>query len=293
MRASSPITGVTSWTTQSAIDISSKLPTARTYYVKLAAWLTTPDGITSGPYQIGFDNIQLSWSAMGSASLPTTRPTIQGSGFTADGGVGFWTTFTQVAQLNGGQIYYQLTGDEGVTWKYWNGSAWITAGTNQYNTAAVVNTALPNFATSTGILNYRAFLVSNGTQDVRLDDVSIGYGESVGLAYAQEGMFESSAFNTGAQSSFNFLSWNEIVPSSAEDIQIQLATAPDVSGVPGTWSAWRGSTGDGTFYDSPSLWTLPLNAGYNGNQWVKYRVILSGDGSQTPTLNDIMINYTP
>jgi len=89
------------------------------------------------------------------------------------------------------------------------------------------------------------------------------------------------------------LSWLENIPAGSFDIQVQLATAPDAGGAPGTWSSWLGPTGAGSFYQSGQEILIPVSNNHNDDQWVKYKVILTGDGSNTPVLEEIKINYTP
>ena len=113
------------------------------------------------------------------------------------------------------------------------------------------------------------------------------------IGYKTSGYLISSAFNTGNASAFNLLSWLENIPAGSFDIQVQLATAPDAGGAPGTWSSWLGPTGAGSFYQSGQEILIPVSNNHNDDQWVKYKVILTGDGSNTPVLEEIKINYTP
>ena len=61
--SSGQISGTTGWTNTGAIDITSKVTTARTYYLKVVAYLKSPAS-PSGTYSatVGFDNIQVAWS---------------------------------------------------------------------------------------------------------------------------------------------------------------------------------------------------------------------------------------
>ncbi|MDO8336329.1 MAG: hypothetical protein Q7T74_06135, partial [Candidatus Saccharibacteria bacterium] len=106
-----------------------------------------------------------------SSSRPTIRPA---TSFSVTE-ISRWTNFSETAVKAGtGQIYYQLSGDNGSTWYYWNNSTWAVAGALNYNLATVVNTNINTFATTTAQIMFKAFLVSNGTDQVRLDSVSIG-----------------------------------------------------------------------------------------------------------------------
>tara|TARA_Y100000310_G_scaffold341374_2_gene440311 strand:- start:5103 stop:5270 length:168 start_codon:yes stop_codon:yes gene_type:complete len=54
-----------------------------------------------------------------------------------------------------------------------------------------------------------------------------------------------------------------------------------------------GPTGAGSFYDDGAEILIPLTNGHNDDQWLKYKLFLSGDGLDTPIFQEIKINYTP
>ncbi len=117
-----------------------------------------------------------------------------------------------------------------------------------------------------------------------------------GGAYYTSAELESSAFQAGAQSNFNIIEWSESLPGGNFEIQFQIKTAPDSSGSPGAWSAtWCGPEGEDG--DSDDYFTNAageyISTDHNGDQWIKYKVFLSGDGTNTPVLEDITIDYTP
>ncbi len=86
-----------------------------------------------------------------------------------------WTGFIEVATKNGGEIYYQLSDDAGVTWKYWNGSAWTLSGLTHFNTAADINSNIESFPTLTGSILFKAKLVSDCAHDMQMLNVSVDY----------------------------------------------------------------------------------------------------------------------
>lgn len=174
--SSATIIGTSGWASVSNLDVSSKVTAVGTYYLKVAMWVETP-GSTSGPFTVGYDNVSLNWSKtthVFASDSPSINPT---SSLTMTKTVS-WDSFTETATKNGGEIYYQLTGDNGTTWKYWTGAAWATAGASNYNTATIVNTNIGTFATSSNQINFKAFLSGDGTQQVILDNVAIGYTEN-------------------------------------------------------------------------------------------------------------------
>ena len=93
----------------------------------------------------------------------------------------------------------------------------------------------------------------------------------------------------GNSSPVQAIEWDEVLPTIMEDIKLEVSTAPDNGGSPGVWSGWYGATGGGTFFTNASG-TL-ISTDLNDNQWVRYRASLTGDGSDTPILKEIRINY--
>ena len=85
--------------------------------------------------------------------------------------------FSESATKNGGEIRYQLSNNGGATWHWWNGAVWALAaeGYAEANTAVVVNQRIRNFPVGAGAVVFKAYLHSDGTNDVRLDAVTIRY----------------------------------------------------------------------------------------------------------------------
>lgn len=83
--------------------------------------------------------------------------------------------FTESSTKNGGEIKYQLSNDDGSTWYWWNGSSWTTtiSGYSESNTASEVDAHIAVFPIGAGLLNFKAFLHSNGSQLVKLDTIDI------------------------------------------------------------------------------------------------------------------------
>ena len=89
------------------------------------------------------------------------------------------TTFTQTLGAgNAGTVTYQISNDDGTTWYYWTGAAWAaTTETDGTETASAtdINTSIATFDTDGGDFLFRAYLNSNGSQQVELDQVDIDY----------------------------------------------------------------------------------------------------------------------
>ncbi|HAO52160.1 TPA: hypothetical protein DCQ85_01690 [Candidatus Magasanikbacteria bacterium] len=233
-------------------------------------------------------------------SYDTTNPSVTSVSNKSHSASAF-TSFEEVANKDGGQIYYQLS-DNGSTWKYWNGTSWSTAGSTNYNTADIVNNNIASFSTTTGQISVKAILSSDGTQHVQLDDLKIFYdsgsdqagaggsGAGSGGGFATSTYFISSAFDMGDVSPAQYLEWDEDLTACTDcSIKIQVSTAPDNGGVPGTWTPWYGVTGADAYFVDYFGSIVPNYL--NGRRFVRYRVELLGDGTSTPVFKEMRINY--
>lgn len=91
-----------------------------------------------------------------------------------------WTGFIETANKNGGEIYYALSGDGGLAWLYWNGSAWTDVGAENGNTAVEINDHISSFPvtlteTGAGTLMFRAKFISDCANDVLLLSLTADY----------------------------------------------------------------------------------------------------------------------
>lgn len=113
--------------------------------------------------------------------------------------------------------------------------------------------------------------------------------------YKQSGILYSSAYNVSS-GILNAISWSGNIPvcSPACSITFQIKTAPDNAGVPGEWkSTWCGPEGndlDEDDYYTNATGTI-IHIDHNGDNWVKYRALLTGDTKSTPILEHVEINY--
>lgn len=105
-----------------------------------------------------------------SSDLPTVFKTT-GSGIANAEFISFGET---LGGNNEGTILYQLS-DDGINWLYWDGSLWSSAGAGDYNTEAECEANILNFDSSNDIIYIKAFLISDGTEKVELDENQTGY----------------------------------------------------------------------------------------------------------------------
>ncbi|XOU94294.1 MAG: type IV pilus modification PilV family protein [Candidatus Kerfeldbacteria bacterium] len=272
------------------LDISSDIAVAGTYYVKLVVWITTGTQ-NKGPFDVGFDEAIVYWEKTGSGgSYPTTNPTIKPTNSFASVDIDTWTGFQETAIKNGGEIYYQLSDDDGSTWQYWNGSSWaIVAGVTDYNIATVVNTNIPTFPATTQQLMFKAFLSSDGTQLVGLNNVMVEYTVIGGTGYFMTGTFESSNYDTGViDTVYNYIDWSADIPIGTQ-LQWQIRTADiEVNLITATWV---GSDGTGVTFYSTIGEIIEVDPLASGVRWIQCKAYLNGDSVVTPIINDITIDY--
>lgn len=119
----------------------------------------------------------------------------------------------------------------------------------------------------------------------------LNYHSSGGLTYSTLGALVSSAFNLGAPGKIQVIEWSSSLPTTATAIKLQVRAAPDAGGLPGVWSSWYGAGGPNTYFTASDGGLISRDL--NNNQWVQYRAELSSDGSDTPVLTKVKVNYKP
>ncbi|MBN2838777.1 MAG: prepilin-type N-terminal cleavage/methylation domain-containing protein [Fusobacteriaceae bacterium] len=142
------------------------------------------------------------------------------------------------------------------------------------------------------ILDENSFYSSFNIQaDDTLDLLEIATG-----TLAVNGYLESSFFGPVDIGVFSTISWEENIPSECPDcyVKVQIKTAEDYLGEPANWSnTWCGPEGeDGDeedFFDSSEGNLISIE--HNGDKWIKYKIILGGDGLNTPEIENLKIYY--
>jgi hypothetical protein len=117
------------------------------------------------------------WLNQGSTTYPSTSPYLEP--ITAQTFTATIDSFTHtLGSGNQGTVTYQVSTDNGTTWSYWDGAAWTTTtatdGT-QTSSPTDINTNIATLDTDGGDFLWRAYLNSDGTQAVELDQVDISY----------------------------------------------------------------------------------------------------------------------
>lgn len=124
---------------------------------------------------------------------------------------------------------------------------------------------------------------------------------TVASAFALFGTYTSNSINILSLRAWNVLQWEEALsgPCPTCDIRLQIQSAPDLAGAP-NWAAgsqWCGPSGTcGASCGAASDWyTVPsgtrVHILHNGHPWIRYCARFDGDGTQSPILNKVKINY--
>ncbi|MCW1907726.1 MAG: LamG domain-containing protein [Candidatus Saccharibacteria bacterium] len=134
-------------------------------------------GKPSGHFQGLLDELRISNIARSSFTTKPYSETAQAITLNTPvhvSGIWHWDDFITNETPNGGTVSYRLSDDGGLSWKYWNGSAWVlSSSTAQTSTAAQIDTNILTFpATFSGIV-WQAVLDGDGNQRVQLNEVEL------------------------------------------------------------------------------------------------------------------------
>ena len=112
----------------------------------------------------------------------TDNPSIEIRGtLTGTVSVNSWNSFTVNINASGNdKVTFVLSDDDGDTWKYWDGNAWMpSSGYSQSNTYSEINANLSSFPTSNG-LKVKIYLHSdNGDSTPTISLLTINYNDNV------------------------------------------------------------------------------------------------------------------
>jgi len=187
---------------------------------------------------------------------------------------GFTETSTKPTNT---EIKYHVSSDDGVTWKYWNGSAWIVTDNSytQANLASIIHNYIDQLASS-GTFRFRALLNTTDEQaTAELDNIYIAV-----ATYATGGV--EVAMNWDIQPSYNFeyLTITETVIEPANtDIKYQ-------------YSINSGSTYNGSWLTASELETALQGISCVGDGSDKIRLkfqLLTTDANKTPQMDNLNI----
>ncbi len=143
-------------------------------------------------------------------------------------------------------------------------------------------------------VNLQGFTLRNNTatdlpltiiEDMRLTG-------SGGSSYALSGNYTSEILNSGVSSNvLNYVTWTENLPGIGYTVRLQIRTSPD--GL--SWSSWCATDCTGTSYLTDYTGSQILDPSITdgvGDQYMQYKIFLTGDGNDTPTVSVVNINYS-
>lgn len=171
------------------------------------------------------------------------------------------TSFTvEPGITNEGVIEYHITNDDGSTWYYHNGSAWVTAPAATYstytNTAAEINANISSFsALGAGVFRFTAFLHGENVDDsVSLDTVQVGYtyvDPTVTITSPVD-----SASTTWTRGTTHMITWNENLNggSTPDNGEFDDMTLTLIDSETNETSITSNIDGDGSY-----SWSIPSN----------------------------------
>lgn len=105
-----------------------------------------------------------------------------------------------------------------------------------------------------------------------------------GLAYQNNGTFESNSLTTGQNAGFNYLNFTSNKPAGTT-LRLQIATNSDNS----TWNFVGPDGTSASFFNNSS----EINLNNVSETYLRYRAYFTSSGSVTPTLFDVTVNYSP
>jgi hypothetical protein len=117
-----------------------------------------------------------------------------------------------------------------------------------------------------------------------------------GGQYSASGSFESTAFDAGYDTAFNYFSYNADVPAQTSlKFQFALTGAVSNSCSNATYTFVGPDKTADTYFTAPSKIPFGAAAGYtNPGRCFKYKAFFStNDNTATPVLKDVTVNYSP
>ncbi len=128
---------------------------------------------------------------------------------------------------------------------------------------------------------------NSGTAWTQLSPNDIG-----GFAFATQGGFQTSgdiisqAFDTGSAGTLlNYLDWTATMPTGSLEFQVRTADTPAHLSA----ATWIGP--DGTSATRFTAAGQDITLSPTGSRYVQWRAYFTGDGSGTPILSDVTVNY--
>lgn len=152
-----------------------------------------------------------------------------------------------------------------------------------------VNSGVNDIASITDIEgNVFSYIMTNDTSsELKIVRGGPGGGGGGGLGYATTGTFTSPVFDTGSSTRrFISLDWGSTVPATTTlRLQLRAGNSANLSAV-----SWKGPDGTSSTYFT-GTGGVYLSTMLDNNRYIQFRALLDGDGTATPILDEVIINY--
>lgn len=190
-----------------------------------------------------------------------------------------WLTYSLTSRrilLNSHTYRIYLSSPNSQSNRYYQVSSINTTDSNNYNSITFNGTDSVFSSSNNGGTNW---------SDRNYADIS-GFRLTLSISYFQQGDFTSVGYNSTSNNPiYNYLCWTASVPAGT-GIKFQLRTATSLAGLAS--ANWQGPDGTlGTFYTTLGE-TISIAT---DKQYIQYKVYFSSDGTTTPTLEDVTIDY--
>jgi len=115
--------------------------------------------------------------------------------------------------------------------------------------------------------------------------------ETIDPGYSTYGTFTSDVLDTSSEETrYNFIEW-DTTATTGGTVTLQIRTSSTQAGV--SSATWVGNDGTASTYYESSPTQIETNASASGIRYIQFRVIVTSDGIETPTIEEVRINYTP
>ncbi|MBI2463621.1 prepilin-type N-terminal cleavage/methylation domain-containing protein [Candidatus Peregrinibacteria bacterium] len=108
---------------------------------------------------------------------------------------------------------------------------------------------------------------------------------------AESGIFTGTAFDTGSEDTrYNFIAWDSTqVPGGS--VTFQIRTASTLQGLNN--ATWVGNDGTGSTFYTISRTPIVLDLNRSGSRYAQFKMYIESDGTTSPQVENVRINYTP
>ena len=224
------------------------------------SWSRVSIGITNILYSVYFTSDLIGYAVGSVAVIHVSQymPSQQGQSLKVNSGTDTITgaKISATQTLNGQTVTYYLSADGGVNWE-----------------SATLDSAL-TFANTGNDLRWKAVLATNGTTSPEVDALTVQYNFS--------GNITNLKINAGGIGRWGTLSWSGSTPGSSL-IKFQTRSASTEVGLASaSWGSEITASGASDNINS---------SGTANNVWLELRLLLEGDGTNSPTLNDFTVTY--